>query len=164
MHMTHLASRIGKALVVTVIAAALSHLLLSDGLSLSQWQQAATNVGGDLGGSGDTAFSAAIVNTLLVMPAVLWAGMRLLRERRVYLTVTVGTIGWFVTVGNYVDQLSVRPSTVMPLGPLVLFIAVTALSSAVLRPQERVNPGSLSSTSAQPAEDRAIGSVEREPA
>ncbi|MFD9599846.1 hypothetical protein [Streptomyces sp. NPDC059970] len=164
MHMQSAARRIGKALVVTVIAAALSHLLLSDGLSLSQWQQAATNVGGDLGGSGDTAFSAAIVNTLLVMPAVLWAGMRLLRERRVYLTVAVGTIGWFVTVGHYIDQLSDRPDIVMPLGPLALFIAVTALSSAVLRPQERVNPGALSSTSAHPVEERAIGSVGREAA
>ncbi|MFI5745324.1 hypothetical protein ACIBBE_05225 [Streptomyces sp. NPDC051644] len=149
---------------MTVIAAALSHLMLSDGLSLSQWQQAATNAGGDLGGSGDTAFSAAVVNTMLVMPAVLWVGMRLLRERRVYLIVAVGTVGWFFTVGQYIDQLSDRPDIVMPLGPLALFIAVTALSSVVLRPQERVNPGSLSSTSAQPVMDRAIGSVGREAA
>ncbi|MFF8915167.1 hypothetical protein ACF08M_18050 [Streptomyces sp. NPDC015032] len=147
MQTTPVARRLGKALVVTVIAAALSHLLLSDGLSLSQWQQAAANVGGDLGGSGDTASSAAIVNTLLFMPAALWAGMRLLRERRVYLTVAVGSIGWFVTVGNYIDQLSVRPSMVMPLGPLALFIAVTALSSAILRPRNRSAP----SPSLQPA-------------
>ncbi|SCF59771.1 hypothetical protein GA0115254_106323 [Streptomyces sp. Ncost-T10-10d] len=120
---------------MTVIAAALSHLLLSDGLSLSQWQQAAANVGGDLGGSGDTAFSAAIVNTLLAMPVVLWVGMRLLRERRVYLTVAVGTVGWFFTVGHYIDQLNDRPDIVMPLGPLALFIAVTTLSSVVLRPR-----------------------------
>ncbi|WP_157987168.1 hypothetical protein [Streptomyces atratus] len=162
MHMRPTARRIGKALVVTVIASALSHLLLSDGLSLSQWQQAATNVGGDLGGSGDTAFSAAVVNTMLAMPAVLWVGMRLLRERRVYLIVAVGTVGWFFTVGHYIDQLSDRPSTVMPLGPLALFIAVTVLSSVLLRPQERVNPGSLSSTSARPVEERVIGSVGRE--
>jgi len=132
---TRVARRVGKALVVTVLAVALCHLLLSDGLSLSQWQQAATNVGGDLGGSGDAAFSAAVVNTLLAMPAVLWLGMRLLRERRVYLIVIVGTVGWFFTVGQYIDRLTERPSTVMPLGLLALFVAVTALSSVVLRPR-----------------------------
>ncbi|MFJ1614932.1 hypothetical protein ACIODT_07355 [Streptomyces sp. NPDC088251] len=57
-------------------------------------------MGGDLGGSGDTASSSAIVNTLLFLPAALWAGMRLLRERRVYPTVAVGGVGWFFTVGN----------------------------------------------------------------
>jgi len=135
MQTTHLVRRTGKALVVTVIATGLAHLLLSDGLSLSQWQQAAANVGGDLGGSGDTAFSAAIVNTLLIMPAVLWVGMRLLRERRVYLTVIVGTVGWFITVGHFIDRLGEQPSMIMPLGPLALFVAVTALSSVVLRPR-----------------------------
>ncbi|MEU3651596.1 hypothetical protein AB0E67_01910 [Streptomyces sp. NPDC032161] len=132
---THVARRVGKALIVTVLATALSHLLLSDGLSLSQWQQAAANVGGDLGGSGDAAFSAAVVNTLLAMPAVLWVGMRLLRERRVYLTVIVGTVGWFFTVGQYIDRLNERPSMMMPLGMLAGFVAVTALSSVVLRPR-----------------------------
>ncbi|WP_335935648.1 hypothetical protein [Streptomyces sp. PTD5-9] len=139
MQATHVARRVAKALAVTVVAAALSHLLLSDGLSLSQWQQAAANVGGDLGGSGDTAFSAAVVNTLLAMPAVLWLGMRLLRERRVYVTVLVGTVGWFFTVGQCIDRLAERPDTVMPLGPLALFVVVTALSSVVLRP----GPGPL---------------------
>ncbi|MFF4175356.1 hypothetical protein [Streptomyces sp. NPDC001750] len=132
---THVARRVGKALMVTVLTTALSHLLLSDGLSLSQWQQAAASVGGDLGGSGDTAFSAAVVNTLLAMPAVLWLGMRLLRERRVYLTVIVGAVGWFFTVGQYIDSLSERPSMVMPLGMLAVFVAVTALSSVILRPR-----------------------------
>ncbi|MFF9345957.1 hypothetical protein [Streptomyces sp. NPDC014734] len=135
MESTHVVRRAGKALIATIIATALSHLLLSDGLSLSQWQEAAANVGGDLGGSGDTAFSAAIVNTLLAMPAVLWTGMRLLGERRVYLIVIVGTVGWFLTVGNCINQLGESPRTLMPLGPLALFIAVTVLSSALLRPR-----------------------------
>lgn len=46
-----------------------------------------------------------------------------------------GTVGWFVTVGHCIEQLGDRPGMVMPLGPLALFIAVTALSSVVLRPR-----------------------------
>lgn len=52
-----------------------------------------------------------------------------------YLLVAAGTVGWFVTVGHCIEQLGDRPGMVMPLGPLALFIAVTALSSVVLRPR-----------------------------
>ncbi|MFB7912865.1 hypothetical protein [Streptomyces sp. NPDC056061] len=69
------------------------------------------------------------------MPAVLWVGMRLLRERRVYPTVIVGTVGWFFTVGHYIEGLGERPERIMPLGTLALFVVATALSSLVLRPR-----------------------------
>ncbi|MFF3729796.1 hypothetical protein ACFYXM_05545 [Streptomyces sp. NPDC002476] len=77
----------------------------------------------------------ALSHLLLAMPAVLWVGMRLLRERRVYPTLIVETVGWFFTVGQYIDRLNERPSMVMPLGMPAVFVAMTALSSVVLRPR-----------------------------
>ncbi|MGW2180610.1 hypothetical protein ACWCXX_21400 [Streptomyces sp. NPDC001732] len=129
----------GKALVVTVIATAVSHLLLSDGLSMSLWSQASANMGGAAADTGDQAFTAAVVNTLLAMPLVLWIGMRLLRERRVYPMVLMGAIGWFFTVGHGIDLVDDRIGALLPLWSLAAFAAVTCLSSLLLTPRPRTN-------------------------
>ncbi|MFE7616183.1 hypothetical protein [Streptomyces sp. NPDC057496] len=131
---------------MTVIATAISHLLLSDGLSLSLWSQASANMGETPVSTGDQAFTAAVVNTVLAMPLVLWIGMRLLRERRVYPMVLVGAVGWFITVGNGIDLIDDEIGTLLPLWSLAAFAAVTCLSSLVLTPRPRTDrqpvPGS----------------------
>ncbi|WP_411080165.1 hypothetical protein [Streptomyces sp. cmx-18-6] len=129
--------RIGKALVVTVVAVALSHLILSDGLFLSLVGQAAANMGGGPGYSTSESFTSAVVNTTLTMALVLWAGMRLMRERRVYVMVLVGAVGWFFTVMWNVGTLLERAYGLLPLASMALFVVVTALASAVLRPAPR---------------------------
>jgi hypothetical protein len=131
--------RVGKALVVTVIATAISHLLLSDGLSLSLWSQASANMGETAASTGDQAFTAAVVNTVLAMPLVLWIGMRLLRERRVYPMVLVGAVGWFITVGHGIDLIDDGIGALLPLWSLAAFAAVTCLSSLALTPHPRTN-------------------------
>ncbi|MFB7527677.1 hypothetical protein ACFC0C_05420 [Streptomyces sp. NPDC056178] len=135
MHVSHFGRRVGKALIVTLIATAVSHLLLSDGLSVSLWSQASENMGEAVAFSDDQAFTMAVLNTMIAMPVVLWAGMRLLRERRVYPMVLVGTLGWFATVGHGIDSIDDRPGALLSLGALVAFAAVTALSSLLLRPR-----------------------------
>ncbi|MEW2189264.1 hypothetical protein [Streptomyces microflavus] len=131
------AVRFGKAFLVTVVAVALSHVILSDGLFVSLVGQAATNMGAGPGYSSDVSFTSAVVNTTLTMALVLWVGMRLLRERRVYLMVLVGAVGWFLTVMANVDDLLERAYGLMPLASMALFVLVTALTAGLLRPVRR---------------------------
>ncbi|MFH8375473.1 hypothetical protein [Streptomyces cyaneofuscatus] len=132
-----LAARVGKAFLVTVVAVALSHLILSDGLFLSLAGQAAVNMGSGPGYSSDESFTSAVVNTTLTMALVLWVGMRLMRESRVYVMVLVGAVGWFLTVMGNIGTLLQRAYGVLPLAPMALFAVVTALASAILRPARR---------------------------
>ncbi|WP_329216522.1 hypothetical protein [Streptomyces microflavus] len=131
------AVRVGKAFLVTVVAVALSHVILSDGLFVSLVGQAATNMGAGPGYSSDVSFTSAVVNTTLTMALVLWVGMRLLRERRVYVMVLVGAVGWFLTVMANVDALLERAYGLLPLAPMALFVLVTALTAGLLRPVRR---------------------------
>ncbi|MFJ8776214.1 hypothetical protein [Streptomyces microflavus] len=131
------AARVGKGFLVTVGAVALSHVILSDGLFVSLVGQAATNMGAGPGYSSDVSFTSAVVNTTLTMALVLWVGMRLLRERRVYLMVLVGAVGWFLTVMANVDDLLERAYGLMPLASMALFVLVTALTAGLLRPVRR---------------------------
>ncbi|AGK81594.1 hypothetical protein ACIOGT_12610 [Streptomyces microflavus] len=131
------AVRVGKGFFVTVVAVALSHVILSDGLFVSLVGQAATNMGAGPGYSSDVSFTSAVVNTTLTMALVLWVGMRLLRERRVYVMVLVGAVGWFLTVMANVDALLERAYGLLPLAPMALFVLVTALTAGLLRPVRR---------------------------
>ncbi|MEV7059221.1 hypothetical protein ACIOG4_26235 [Streptomyces microflavus] len=131
------AVRVGKGFLVTVVAVALSHVILSDGLFVSLVGQAATNMGAGPGYSSDVSFTSAVVNTTLTMALVLWVGMRLLRERRVYVMVLVGALGWFLTVMANVDALLERAYGLLPLAPMALFVLVTALTAGLLRPVRR---------------------------
>ncbi|MEF9884610.1 hypothetical protein [Streptomyces sp. P9-A4] len=130
---TPLAPRLLKALIVSAVGVAASHLILSDGLYLSFTGQAAATLGAEPGYSTDQAFTAAVVNTALVMPIVLWIGMLITGERRVGPMVLVGMVSWITAVGNGIDGIDDAPGTLLPFRSLVLVVAVTALSSVVRR-------------------------------
>ncbi|MFJ7127470.1 hypothetical protein [Streptomyces sp. NPDC098101] len=125
--------RLLKALIVSSVGVAASHLVLSDTLYLSFSAQASAALGAGGGYSSDQAFTSALVNTFLLMPLVLWVGMRVVGERKVGVMALVGTVGWVVAVGNGVGVLDERPGAVLPLGSLVLVVGVTALASLVRR-------------------------------
>ncbi|WOX26374.1 hypothetical protein [Streptomyces solicathayae] len=129
---TPLLPRLLKALVVSLVAVAASHVVLSDTLRLSLMGQAAAALGEAPGYSSDQAFTAAVVNTLLTMPLVLWPGMLISGERRVGPMVLVGTVSWQVAVWSGIDALGEAPGVLLPLPSLALVVAVTALA-AVLR-------------------------------
>lgn len=125
-------SRPFKALAVSSLAVAASHLILSDTLYLGFAGQAASTLGsGGPAYSADQAFTTALLNTALVMPLVLWIGLRIFGERRLWVTVTAGTGAWIVTVWNGIGLLDDAPGTVLPLRSLALVVAVTALASLV---------------------------------
>ncbi|MER7537133.1 hypothetical protein ABTX77_20470 [Streptomyces sp. NPDC097704] len=127
------APRLLKAVIVSTLGVAASHLILSDTLNLSFAGQAAATLGAGPGYSADQAFTTALVNTFLVMPAVLWIGMLITGERRVGPMVLVGEIVWITAVGNGIDVIDDAPGTLLPLRSLLLVVAVTALASLVRR-------------------------------
>ncbi|MFD0148408.1 hypothetical protein ACWGQ4_16855 [Streptomyces sp. NPDC055721] len=130
---TATAPRLLKALIVTLLAVAAAHLVLSDTLRLSFSSQAASTLGAAPGYSADQAFTNALINTFLVMPFVLWAGMRISGERKVWPMVLAGTAVWIGAVGNGVDVIDDAPGTLLPLRSLALVIGVTALASLIRR-------------------------------
>ncbi|MFB7449248.1 hypothetical protein [Streptomyces sp. NPDC056194] len=127
------APRLLKAVIVSTLGVAASHLILSDTLNLSFAGQAAATLGAGPGYSADQAFTTALINTFLVMPAVLWTGMLITGERRVGPMVLVGEIAWITAVGNGIDVIDDAPGTLLPLRSLLLVVAVTALASLVRR-------------------------------
>ncbi|MFI0923319.1 hypothetical protein [Streptomyces sp. NPDC021012] len=130
---TPLGPRFLKALIVSVLGVAASHLILSDTLYLSFAGQAASSLGAGPGYSADQAFTTALINTFLVMPLVLWIGMRITGERRVGPMVLVGVVAWITAVGNGIDLIDDAPDTLLPLRSLALVVGVTALASLVRR-------------------------------
>ncbi|MFF0478266.1 hypothetical protein [Streptomyces sp. NPDC004284] len=130
---TPLAPRLLKALIVSSLGVAASHLILSDTLYLSFAGQAAATLGAGPGYSADQAFTTALINTFLVMPLVLWIGMRIAGERRVGPMVLVGVVAWITAVGNGIDLIDDAPDTLLPMRSLVLVVGVTALASLLRR-------------------------------
>ncbi|MGW1510981.1 hypothetical protein [Streptomyces sp. NPDC002394] len=130
---TPLGPRFLKALIVSALGVAASHLILSDTLYLSFAGQAASSLGAGPGYSADQAFTTALINTFLVMPLVLWIGMRITGERRVGPMVLVGVVAWITAVGNGIDLIDDAPDTLLPLRSLALVVGVTALASLVQR-------------------------------
>ncbi|MTE21647.1 hypothetical protein F0L17_21530 [Streptomyces sp. TRM43335] len=85
--------------------------------------------------TGDGAFLAGALESLLatavgvvLMPVLLWAGMRLLRERGNHLLVAVGAVVWPVLGGHVVENAVGAGATV---AYLALFAAVGALPARV---------------------------------
>ncbi|MFC8291302.1 hypothetical protein ACFUJ0_24205 [Streptomyces sp. NPDC057242] len=130
---TPAAPRLLKALIVSAVGVAASHLILSDALYLSLAAQASAALGAGPGYSSDQAFTSALINTFLLMPLVLWLGMRITGERKAGPMVLVGTVGWVVAVGNGIGSIDDRPGAVLPLGSLLLVVGATALASLVRR-------------------------------
>ncbi|WP_329420075.1 hypothetical protein [Streptomyces sp. NBC_01268] len=124
-------SRPFKALAVSSLGVAASHLILSDTLYLGFAGQASATLGGGPAYSADQAFTTALVNTALVMPLVLWIGLRISGERRLWLTVTTGTFAWICAVWNGVDHLDDAPGALLPLRSMLLVAAVTAVASLI---------------------------------
>ncbi|RSS34339.1 hypothetical protein [Streptomyces sp. WAC08241] len=125
--------RLLKALIVSSLGVAASHLVLSDTLYLSFTAQASAALGAGGGYSSDQAFTSALINTFLLMPLVLWIGMRVAGERKVGPMVAVGTVGWVAAVGHGVDVLDSGPGAVLPLGSLAFVVVGAALASLIRR-------------------------------
>ncbi|MEK9521486.1 hypothetical protein MIU24_19135 [Streptomyces venezuelae] len=134
---TPLAPRLLKAVIVSAVAVAAAHLILSDTLSLSFAGEASATLGAGPGYSANQAFTVALMNTALLMPLVLWIGMRVTGERRVGPMVLVGAVAWITAVAHGIDVVDDTPGALLPWRSLVVVVAITALASAVRRRPRR---------------------------
>ncbi|MFJ3902172.1 hypothetical protein [Streptomyces sp. NPDC090025] len=125
------AARALKALPVAMLAVAASHLILSDTLRLGFVAQASATLGSPQGYSQNQAFTTALINTALVMPLVLWVGLRITGERKVWPVVLAGTAAWVVAVRRGLDALADAPGVLLPWTSLLLVVAVTALAALI---------------------------------
>ncbi|MFF9344444.1 hypothetical protein ACF1CG_32405 [Streptomyces sp. NPDC014773] len=152
--------RLLKTVVVTALAIAAAHLVLSDTLRFALVAEASAALGSPTGYGTAQVFTTALFNTALVMPIVLWTGMRLSGERRLGAVVLVGSVGWIAVVWRGVDALDDSFGAVLPLRPLALLVGVTALASLARRrpspvpstprapqdPSVPIRPGNVSET------------------
>ncbi|MFE7455439.1 hypothetical protein [Streptomyces sp. NPDC057554] len=110
-----------KAAVITALATAACHTVLATGFSRARAQETAESSWAALPG-----MAAGFLLSCALMPLLLWAGMRLLGERRIFpLFLGCGAL-WVLLVLLYVDDVD-RPSGHMPVLALVLFVAAGAL-------------------------------------
>ncbi|GHJ96014.1 hypothetical protein SNE510_55330 [Streptomyces sp. NE5-10] len=152
--------RLLKAAVVTALAIGAAHLILSDTLRFALVAEASAALGSPTGYGTAQVFTTALFNTALVMPIVLWTGMRLSGERRLGAMVLVGSVGWIVVVWRGVDGLDDSFGAILPLRPLALLVGFTALASLLRRrpspapsaprapqdPSAPIRPGNVSET------------------
>ncbi|MEU3609577.1 hypothetical protein AB0E83_29675 [Streptomyces sp. NPDC035033] len=152
--------RLFKAVVVTGIAVCAAHVVLSDTLRFALVGQASAALGAPTGYGTAQVFTTALLNTALVMPLVLWAGMRLGGERRPGAMVLVGSVAWIAAVWHGIDGLDDSFGAVLPARSLALVVGVTALASLVRRrpspapsapgvppaPPAPIRPGNVSET------------------
>ncbi|MFI8370620.1 hypothetical protein [Streptomyces sp. NPDC085466] len=152
--------RLVKGAVVGALAVGAAHVVLSDTLRFALVGQASATLGAPTGYGTAQVFTTALLNTALVMPLVLWAGMRLSGERKVGAMVLVGSAGWITAVWNGIDGIDDSFGAVLPLRSLALVVAVTALASLLRRrpspapsapsvpsaPSAPIRPGNVSET------------------
>lgn len=121
-----------KGAAVTAVAVLVCHLILSAGYAAARAQKRADPDGGSWGSAEIHAVTFAL-GILLVMPLLLWAGMRILRERDNYLLIIVGSLLWLIGAGFNLSHLKYTPGAHLPVLLLAGMVAVGALLAPASR-------------------------------
>jgi hypothetical protein len=127
---TRAAVRGVKGTVVSALAAVACYWMWT---SLREWSDDVSRASGDAMGAGWLETLLAGIVGLLSMPVLLWAGMRLLRERGNHLLVAGGFVAWWIIGGDVVEKGDVS-ATAMALR-LALFAGIGGLLSLVEMPR-----------------------------
>ncbi|WP_282797588.1 hypothetical protein [Streptomyces sp. CC224B] len=129
--------RTGRALkgaMVTAVAVFVCHVILSAGLATARAERQAHS---EEAWAGTVAWLAAFVlNTVFVMPLLLWAGMRILREKDCHLLVVGGSLVWFLGAGYGVDGIDSVEGGLLPVPLLLGVVALGALLSIPTAPPD----------------------------
>lgn len=115
-----------KAAVVTITATVACHLTMSAGFAWARGQE--SDHPDDW--SGMLEFGATVLATWILMPLVLWIGMRVLGERRTHLQILLGTPLWIGVSSVYIDDVDRPGGGLMPVPVLVAFVLAGALLGA----------------------------------
>ncbi|MER5302571.1 hypothetical protein ABT039_24335 [Streptomyces lasiicapitis] len=119
-----------KGATVTALAVFVCHLILSTGFASARAErEARSDEGPDTWVGADTWLAAFVLGTMLVMPVLLWAGMRILREKHCELLVIGGSLTWFLGAGRGVDGIDSADGGLLPVPLLVGVVALGALLS-----------------------------------
>ncbi|MGW7695046.1 hypothetical protein ACWGMA_40540 [Streptomyces asiaticus] len=107
------------------------HLILSAGYAAARAQKRANS--DDSWISDEIHLVTFVLGILLVMPLLLWAGMRILGERDNYLLIIVGSLFWLVGAGFNLSHLQYTPGAHLPVPLLAGMLAVGALLAPASR-------------------------------
>ncbi|WP_172387050.1 hypothetical protein [Streptomyces sp. MNP-20] len=133
--------RVLKGATVTALAVFVCHVILSTGFAAARAeQQAAAGSGGDSWAGTGTWLITFVLGTALVMPLMLWTGMRILREKGCRLLVIGGGVAWFFGAGHGVDGIDSVQGGLLPVPLLVGVVALGTLLSAPTSPTPRTDP------------------------
>ncbi|MFB7274558.1 hypothetical protein [Streptomyces sp. NPDC056244] len=125
--------RHAKGGLSVVVATAVCHTLMSNGYGWAR--EAETDSGGTMF-SGAFEFLLVTAASWVLMPLLLWAGMRLLRETGNLLLILVGGVAWLMVSGYFIDDID-RAGGHMPIPALVAYVLLgTALAGAGTTPTE----------------------------
>ncbi|MFD8460037.1 hypothetical protein [Streptomyces antimycoticus] len=121
-----------KGAAVTVVAVLVCHLVLSAGYAIARDQKGRDPDGGSWI-SAEIHLVTFVLGPLLVMPLLLWAGMRILGERDNYLLIIVGSLLWLLGAGYNLNHLQYTPGAHLPVPLLAGMVAVGALLAPASR-------------------------------
>ncbi|ANW17293.1 hypothetical protein [Streptomyces clavuligerus] len=122
--------RLLKGTLAAAVAAAVCHSVMSVGYT------SAREAGADDGPwGGIVEFGFATGASWILMPILLWAGMRLMREKGTVLLAVVGGFVWFLVSGWFIDDID-SVGGHMPFAVLIAY-ALTAGALAGVEPARR---------------------------
>ncbi|GLF93070.1 hypothetical protein [Streptomyces yaizuensis] len=133
--------RPARGALVTAAATAVCHSVLSLGYA---WARAADADSGGAAFGGIVEFGATTLTSWALMPLLLWAGMRLLREHGTVLLTVVGALAWFLLSGYFMDDVDSAGGHVPPaaLAAYVLLGAALAVPGTAAPARRPARPRS----------------------
>jgi len=120
-----------KGAAVTAVAVLVCHLILSAGYAAARAHERADSDGSWVG--AEIQLVTFVLGLLLVMPLLLWAGMRILGERDNYLLIIFGSLVWWGGAGFNLSHLKYTPDAHLPVPLLAGMVAVGALLAPASR-------------------------------
>lgn len=119
--------RFAKGALVVAGAAAVCHGLMSVGYG---WAREAHTRGGDALFSGAFEFLLTMAASWVLMPLLLWAGMRLAGESGNVPLVVVGGFAWAMISGYFTDDID-QEGGYVPVPALLLYVLLGAASAGI---------------------------------
>jgi hypothetical protein len=124
---TSRAARPLKGTAVTAIAILVCHVILSVGYAAVRARRRANPSG--LWADTDLRLATVALGLVIVMPLLLWLGMRIMGEKDNYALVIGGSLAWLFGAGYNLSYIKSMPSTHLPVPLLVGIVTVGGLLS-----------------------------------
>ncbi|MFG2894947.1 hypothetical protein [Streptomyces sp. NPDC048248] len=124
---TFRAARPLKGTAITAFAILVCHVILSVGYAAVRARRRANPSG--LWADTDLRLATVALGLVIVMPLLLWIGMRIMGEKGNYALVIGGSLAWLFGAGYNLSYIKYPPGTHLPVSLLVALVAVGGLLS-----------------------------------